>query len=228
MPAAAICALSLLLSVAMPAVARSTTAEAEATAGEVCDQRSGQYQQEVESYLGLPQDGLQSEADCEVIRAMQVENDMTQRSGYADLATYRAALFTWAKQNVNELDECPTRSGVVVCVDMTRQLLWVQDGGDIAFGPVPARSGSPSYPTRSGWYKLYKREKEFWSSLYDAPMPFSQFFDGGEAIHGSHRPIFEDPGSHGCVNLRYDDARALWSGLRIGDAVYVWGERTGD
>ncbi len=192
-----------------------------------CDDRSGPYQRRVEEYLGLPEDGEQSAEDCKAIQAMQVKNDMTQQSGYADIATYRAAVYTWAQQNPEELSDCPDGSRIVVCIDMNRQLLWVENRGEIIFGPVPARSGMPGYPTRSGWHKIFKREEEFWSSLYDAPMPFSQFFDGGQALHGSYRPIFEDPGSHGCVNLRYDDAKALWSGLRIGDAVYVWGRRTG-
>ncbi|MFJ7423564.1 L,D-transpeptidase [Streptomyces uncialis] len=38
---------------------------------------------------------------------------------------------------------------------------------------------------------------------------------------------FEEPGSHGCVNLRHHDAKALWSGLELGDRVYVRGTRTG-
>ncbi|WP_308296860.1 L,D-transpeptidase [Streptomyces sp. ISL-44] len=163
-----------------------------------------------------------------MIQALQREQEMTLTNGYADIATYRAALFTWARTHTDELTGCPDGTGVVVCIDMNRQLLWVEDAGTISFGPVPARTGMPGYATHSGWHEIFDRKKEFWSTLYDAPMPFSQFFDGGQALHGSHRPIFEDPGSHGCVNLRYDDARSLWTGLRMGDAVYVWGERRGN
>ncbi|MFG2195317.1 L,D-transpeptidase [Streptomyces sp. NPDC048639] len=39
-------------------------------------------------------------------------------------------------------------------------------------------------------------------------MPFAQFFNGGQAFHGDHGTIYDrNGGSHGCVNLRYDDAK---------------------
>lgn len=192
-----------------------------------CSAKTGPYQEQVERYLGLPEDGEQSTEDCAAIQALQVELEMTDTNGYADIATYRAALFSWARSHKDELTGCPDGTSVVVCIDMDRQLLWIEDAGTISFGPVPARTGMPRYPTHKGWHEIFDRKEEFWSTLYDAPMPFSQFFDGGQALHASYRPIFEDPGSHGCVNLRYDDAKALWSGLRMGDAVYVWGTRSG-
>ena len=43
-------------------------------------------------------------------------------------------------------------------------------------------------------------------------MPYSQFFDGGEALHGSR--LMMDPfvdHSHGCVNFYVEDARQLWN-----------------
>ena len=48
------------------------------------------------------------------------------------------------------------------------------------------------------------------STLYNTPMPFSQFFDRGEALHGVYGDIYESPGSHGCVNLKWMDAERLW------------------
>ncbi len=50
------------------------------------------------------------------------------------------------------------------------------------------------------------------SSIYGTPMPYSQFFSGGQAFHGS--PFMMDPWqdhSHGCVNMYIEDARQLWS-----------------
>ncbi|MEU1075660.1 MULTISPECIES: L,D-transpeptidase [unclassified Streptomyces] len=48
---------------------------------------------------------------------------------------------------------------------------------------------------------------------------------GGQAIHGVRDNLYEGPGSHGCVNLRHEDAQRLWGVLRLGDAVYVWGRK---
>ncbi|MCX4659360.1 L,D-transpeptidase [Streptomyces uncialis] len=192
-----------------------------------CNLSTGPYQKDVERHLGLVVDGKQSAADCAAIQTFQREHDVVPAQGYAGLYTYRAVMWRQALAEGDAVRGCPDTSGVVVCIDMNRQVLWVEDAGTILFRPVPARTGSPDYPTRSGWFEIYKREKEFWSTLYDGPMPFAQFFDGGQALHASYRNIWEDPGSHGCVNLRYDDGKTLWDVLRLGDAVYVWGRRTG-
>ncbi|WP_006346028.1 L,D-transpeptidase [Streptomyces sp. SID5473] len=189
---------------------------------------TGPYQAEVEKHLGLVVDGVQSAGDCEVIREFQRELGIVPDQGYAGLYTYRAVMWERAVADGDAIAGCPDTSGVVVCVDMNRQILWVENAGRVIFRPVPARTGSADSPTRTGWHTIFDRQKEFWSTLYEGPMPFAQFFDGGQALHGSYRNIWEDPGSHGCINLRYDDAKALWNGLRLGDEVYVWGRRTGD
>ncbi|MEU0985782.1 L,D-transpeptidase [Streptomyces sp. NPDC005953] len=192
-----------------------------------CTTSTGPYQEEVEDHLGLVVDGVQSAGDCSVIQEFQRKLGIVPDQGYAGLFTYRAVMWERAVAEGDAIAGCPDTSGTVVCVDMNRQILWVEDAGKVIFRPVPARTGSPDYPTRTGWHQIFDRQKEFWSTLYEGPMPFAQFFDGGQALHGSYRNIWEDPGSHGCVNLRYDEAKALWNGLRLGDEVYVWGRRTG-
>ena len=43
-------------------------------------------------------------------------------------------------------------------------------------------------------------------------MPYSQFFSGGQAIHGSRYMMTPFKGhSGGCVNLYTEDARQLWN-----------------
>lgn len=51
------------------------------------------------------------------------------------------------------------------------------------------------------------------SRKYDnAPMPFSVFFRGGYAVHGTeHLRALGTPASHGCVRLAPENARALYS-----------------
>ncbi|MGV9246756.1 L,D-transpeptidase [Streptomyces sp. NPDC003710] len=193
----------------------------------MCRLSTGPYQRQVEKYLDLLQDGKQSAEDCAAIQSMQSAYGISPADGYAGLVSHRAAALDWAMRNPASLTGCAGRSRLVVCIDQTRQLLWVQRSKEIVFGPVPTRTGMPGHRTRNGSYRIYKRVEKFWSSLYDAPMPFSQFFDRGEALHASHRPIFEDPGSHGCVNLRYEDATTLWPMLRVGDGVVVFGKRQG-
>ncbi|MFG3172668.1 L,D-transpeptidase family protein [Streptomyces sp. NPDC048200] len=122
---------------------------------------------------------------------------------------------------------CPVRAYRVACVDLKRQLTWVQKGGKTLFGPVAMRSGGAGHRTRTGWFRIYWKHKNHWSSLYDAPMPYAQFFSGGQAFHAVHGSIHTTGGSMGCVNLRLADARKLWSVLKTRDHVYVWGRRPG-
>ena len=84
------------------------------------------------------------------------------------------------------------------------------DGADLATWPVStARRG---YRTPVGSYKPYSLQRMHYSRLYDdTPMPYSIFFRGGYAIHGTAeirnlgRPV-----SHGCVRLSPDNARSLF------------------
>ncbi|MFH8616889.1 L,D-transpeptidase [Streptomyces sp. NPDC017979] len=215
----------LLTVLAVPGSARASST---APRAEACSTSTGPYQKQVEKHLGLPVDGRQSAADCAAIAAFQREHGIEPADGYAGLYTHRAVMWQQALAEGAAIKGCPDTDGVVVCIDKNRQVLWVEDAGRVVFKPVPARTGKPGYGTRTGWFEIFDRVKEFWSDLYDGPMPFAQFFSGGQALHASYRPIFEDPGSHGCVNLRYDDAKALWNKLKLGDEVYVWGTRTGD
>ncbi|MGH3470882.1 MAG: L,D-transpeptidase family protein [Nocardioidaceae bacterium] len=75
------------------------------------------------------------------------------------------------------------------------------------------RGGDYSMQTRKGTFGVFLRDIDHVSTLYDAsPMPYSQFFSGGEALHGSR--FMMDPfvgHSHGCVNMYVEDARQLWN-----------------
>ncbi|MBA3308904.1 MAG: murein L,D-transpeptidase [Nocardioidaceae bacterium] len=74
------------------------------------------------------------------------------------------------------------------------------------------RGGSYTHKTRTGNTYVYYRNKDHHSQLYDSPMPYSQFFDGGQALHGSATMVNPFSGhSHGCVNMYIEDARQLWN-----------------
>ncbi|SNX58369.1 putative peptidoglycan binding protein [Streptomyces sp. TLI_55] len=191
-----------------------------------CTTGTGPYQRELERHLRLTVDGRQSPADCEAIRAFQSRNGVGPADGYAGLATYRTMLVVEARPNPNAAGRCPVRAYRVACVDLDRQLMWVQDGRRVVFAPVPIRSGRDGYETRTGWHTVYWREIDHYSDLYEAPMPYAQFFDEGQAFHGSNGDLYSG-GSHGCVNLRLDDARRLWDTLAENDAVFVWGVKPG-
>jgi lipoprotein-anchoring transpeptidase ErfK/SrfK len=74
------------------------------------------------------------------------------------------------------------------------------------------RGGSYWLQTVRGTYRVYWQDIDHRSSLFNgAPMPYSQFFYGGEAIHGSATMLSPLVGhSHGCVNMYIEDAAELW------------------
>lgn len=190
-----------------------------------CSTSTGPYQRRVERHLGLEEDGVQSPADCKAIQEYQTKVGIYPNSGFAGPVTWKVLTLRWARANPEQLDGCPRREGVVACLDLNRQLMWVMEGDTMIYQPVPVRSGKPGYETRTGWHTIYLRVRHEHSTLYDAPMPFSQYFDGGQAVHGVYDDIYTGPGSHGCVNLLYEDAERLWKVLGKGDRLYVWGAK---
>ncbi|MGJ5876243.1 L,D-transpeptidase [Streptomyces griseiscabiei] len=192
-----------------------------------CTSRTGPYQWDLERHLKLPADGRQSTADCVAIRAFQQRTGVRPADGYAGLPTYRTMLVVQARANPNAAGKCPVRTYQVTCVDLDRQLVWVQQGTRVIYAPVPARTGRDGQETRTGWHTVYWKNRDHHSDLYDnAPMPFAQFFDDGQAFHGVLDDLFRG-GSHGCVNLRYADAERLWRVMHEDDSVYVWGVKPG-
>ncbi|MEW2163066.1 L,D-transpeptidase family protein [Streptomyces sp. NPDC007084] len=237
---------------ATPRTAPGRPAPGRASAGPAsvgCLAGTGPYQRQVEGWLKLGVDGRQSRADCRAVRAFQVRQGIRPANGYAGPVTWarmrelslRSSPATAANgaatgtstaavtgvEAATATAGCPVRSYRVACVDLKRQLTWVQKGGKTVFGPVPMRSGGVGHRTRTGWFRIYWKHKNHWSTLYNAPMPYAQFFSGGQAFHAVSGSINTTGGSMGCVNLRLADARRLWGVLKTRDHVYVWGRRPG-
>ncbi|EGX59499.1 hypothetical protein SZN_12238 [Streptomyces zinciresistens K42] len=190
-----------------------------------CTDESGPYQRQIERGLGLTVDGEQSAADCRAVRAFQTKQGIEPAIGFTGPVTWASLQLAGARAHPNAAKKCPVRAYRVACVDLDRQLTWVQQGRKVVFGPVSVRSGRTGYDTRTGWYRVYWRDRDHVSSLYNSPMPYSQFFSGGQAFHGVYGSIYTTVGSMGCVNMRLDHARTLWGLLKNEDRVYVWGRR---
>lgn len=214
--------------VAAPALVLGTGTSAQAAS---CTASKGPYQKQVEKWLGRTADGKQSSADCSAIRSFQVSKGITPAIGYAGPVTWRTMKTITAQKaagkNPNAAKICPTNKGRIACVDLTRQLSWIQDGSKLKFGPVPVRTGRNGDETRTGSRKIYWRNIDHWSTLYDVSMPYAQFFDGGQAFHSVTKSMYNNPGSAGCVNMRPSDAKSYWNLLKNGDDVYVYGRKPG-
>ncbi|MFE2327440.1 L,D-transpeptidase family protein [Streptomyces sp. NPDC059385] len=222
---AAALAAALALVGPTPATAAETTGPEPVSA---CWSNTGPYQRELEAHLRRPVDGTESVADCLAIRSFQWKNGVRPADGYAGVDTYRMMLVVAARPNPNARGDCPVEEERVTCVDLDRQLLWVQEDDRIVFPVVPIRTGRDTDETRRGRHEIYWRSKDHKSTLYNnAPMPYAQFFDGGQAIHARSDYLYAHGGSGGCVNLAEPDAVKLWNLLTEGDTVYVWGTKPG-
>ncbi|MFI1013756.1 L,D-transpeptidase [Streptomyces sp. NPDC020965] len=202
-----------------------------AQAAPACTSGTGPYQKQVEKFLGRTVDGRQSVNDCKAIRAFQTLHGITPSAGYAGSLTWQTMNTILqqraAKKNPNAAGNCPTNKGRIACVDLTRQLSWIQDGRTLKFGPVPVRTGKDGSETRTGAKKIYWRNIDHVSSIYKVKMPYAQFFDGGQAFHSTTKSMWNPPGSAGCVNMRPAEAKTYWNLLSNGDDVYVWGRKPG-
>jgi lipoprotein-anchoring transpeptidase ErfK/SrfK len=96
---------------------------------------------------------------------------------------------------------------------------------DRVFASGPISSGSPLHPTPVGNFRVLSKQENKRSGKYtnyfdqNTPMPYSLQFHGPYFIHEGWLPGHAD--SHGCVRLRYEDAKLLFSRVKVGDPVQV-------
>jgi hypothetical protein len=103
------------------------------------------------------------------------------------------------------------QAGVVVTVDKSAQRLTVEVDGATRY-QWPVSTARWGYRTPVGTYRPQRLERQWYSRKYDwSPMPYSIFFDGGYAIHGSNEVSrLGRPASHGCIRLHPDNAATLF------------------
>lgn len=105
----------------------------------------------------------------------------------------------------------PASANVVAEIDLSRQMMEVTvDGAWYATWPVStARKG---YRTPTGSFRPTVLKRMWYSRKYDnSPMPYSIFFHGGYAIHGTNYiKRLGRPASHGCVRLHPANAQELF------------------
>jgi lipoprotein-anchoring transpeptidase ErfK/SrfK len=105
----------------------------------------------------------------------------------------------------------PAFAGVSVVVDISTQTMSVTIDGFEEF-QWPVSTGRKGYSTPVGKWHPTRMEWTYFSKKFDdAPMPYSIFFVGGYAIHGTeHLRSLGTPVSHGCVRLHPDNAALLY------------------
>ncbi|HKN97030.1 MAG TPA: L,D-transpeptidase [Pseudonocardiaceae bacterium] len=111
----------------------------------------------------------------------------------------------------------PCSSAARACVDLATQEAWLAHDGKVVYGPVKVRTGRPSFPTAPGTFHVSYKDRDHVSSVYHTPMPYSVFFNGGDAFHEGSLAV----SSHGCVHLSHAAAVRFYDTLHTGDEVQV-------
>lgn len=106
-------------------------------------------------------------------------------------------------------------ASVVARIDISQQMMRVYVNGveHYSWRVSTARRG---YYTPRGRYRPNVMKRMHYSSKYNnSPMPWSIFFKGGYAIHGTNYiSRLGRPASHGCIRLAPSAARTLYSLMR--------------
>jgi hypothetical protein len=157
------------------------------------------------------------------VKAFQKKNGLPQ-SGTVTHRTWRRLIKQSVRGRHAVPDGCKT-TGWHACYDRWWHQVNLYHSGKLLNSWL-VRGGGTSTRTRTGTFRVYYRDIDHVSSIFDTPMPYSQFFSRGQALHGSR--LMMDPyvgHSHGCVNFWTEDARQLWkltSAKRL--LVHVYGK----
>jgi hypothetical protein len=103
------------------------------------------------------------------------------------------------------------------CVDLSANQSWLLRDGRVTYGPVPITHGRTGFRTPPGTFRVASKRRDHVSSIYDAEMPWSVFFNGGIAFHEGSLTSQ----SHGCVRLSPTAAQTYFATLAVGDVVQV-------
>jgi lipoprotein-anchoring transpeptidase ErfK/SrfK len=105
----------------------------------------------------------------------------------------------------------PASADVVATIDLAAQKMTVKVDGTVQH-EWAISSGRGSYRTPVGTFRPQSMHARHFSSLFNnAPMPYSIFFHGHYAVHGTTDiKNLGRPASHGCVRLHPANARVLF------------------
>ncbi|OQM77508.1 L,D-transpeptidase [Manganibacter manganicus] len=105
-----------------------------------------------------------------------------------------------------------TAADLVARIDVSSQTMTVKKHGRVLYTwrVSTARKG---YITPRGTYRPQRMHRMWYSRKYHmSPMPYSIFFRGGYAIHGTNAVRrLGRPASHGCVRLKTPNAARFYA-----------------
>jgi hypothetical protein len=129
---------------------------------------------------------------------------------------------------VNKRDPAPYTW--VTVTESLPETLFLHLGHHVVF-TTPVNTGVPGAETALGMFPIYARYvstsmagEDVDGEKYDVPdVPWVNYFNGGDAVHGYPRAAYGFPQSNGCVELPIEAAHHIYGMLQIGDIVDVTG-----
>lgn len=118
-------------------------------------------------------------------------------------------------------------------INLTKQHIWCYKNGNLVTeGKIVTGDLSRGWGTPQGVYKLKSRETNriLRGEGYASPVTFWMPFNGGIGLHDASwrstfgGSIYKNNGSHGCINLSYSVASAIYNNINVGDPVICYFE----
>jgi lipoprotein-anchoring transpeptidase ErfK/SrfK len=137
---------------------------------------------------------------------------------------------TWASLLASETHAAEDRRPYtfVTVSESIPETLQVHEGSHVVL-TTPANTGVAGAATEQGTFPIYARyvsttmsgTNPDGSKYVDPGVPWVNYFNGGDAVHGFPRPSYGTPQSNGCVELPIETAQRVFGMLSIGDLVIV-------
>lgn len=129
-----------------------------------------------------------------------------------------------SKTNGFSLPENVVKGERWIDVDLTNQRVYAYQGKNLANSFVVS-TGTWQHPTVTGQYNIYVKYTyaDMAGPGYYLPnVPYVMYFYKGYGIHGTYwHDNFGTPMSHGCINLRTEDAAWIFNWSSIGTLVNI-------
>lgn len=122
----------------------------------------------------------------------------------------------------------PSPYTFVTVTETLPETLKVHEGNKVVL-TSPTNTGVPGAETETGAFPIYLRftsttmigTNPNGTKYNDPGVPWVNYFNGGDAVHGFIRPGYGYPQSNGCVELPIETAHKVFEMLRLGDIVVV-------
>jgi lipoprotein-anchoring transpeptidase ErfK/SrfK len=156
------------------------------------------------------------------LMVFQSEHEI-EPTGTPEAATWKALLRAAEKH-----ERALSPYTFVTVTESLPETLEVHRDGHVVFS-TPANTGVPGAETAQGIFPIYSRflsttmtGTDVDGTKYTVPdVPWVNYFNGGDAVHGYPRASYGFPQSNGCVELPIEAAAQVYPMLKIGDLVEV-------